>query len=584
MAGTGAVIAGLLLAVATVATAPQINSGELVDRGVVRFTGVVSSVMRDDTDENYNWMIVRTPQGKACAAVAERIWPIVRLRELCDAEVELTGYVCPMVSWRKFLGCLLVLGSADALRVIRPAPDDPFAGAALKTAAEPHRQTAVGAVLARTSRRFFLRRTDGEFLPVTPLAGVPMPAVGTGIAVAGFADRDNRNLQLVEAVWKPAPEAAEPLEPCAAVGMGTLFWEHGHRMANTSAYGQAICVEGKVVRTEAGGRVFRLADGRETVDVDLSGFGDEVRMPAIGARVEVQGVCYADFESDKSTIVFPRFRGFIVIPRVADDLRIVASAPWWTAERLLVVAAVLLFLVVFFVVWSVLLRRLAAKRARELADERIVSARAELRVAERTRLAVELHDSLSQTLTGVALQIDAAESAQSGGAAPDAFLARARRLLDACRQELRGCLWDLRVRTFDEQDLTEAIVRSVSPQVGTAALTVRFNVPRAELSEEKVHAILKIVRELTSNAMTHGRATHVRVAGERHGDVVTFAVTDDGDGFDPATAPGPQDGHFGLQCVRERLGDFDGALSVESAPGRGTRVVAKLRVKDAVTE
>ena len=583
MGGAVSVIAGLALAAAVV-TAPQINSGELVDRGVVRFAGVVSSALRDDTDENYNWLIIRTPQGKVCAAVAERIWPIARLRELCDAEVVLSGLVRPMVSWRKFLGCLLVLGDTDSLRVVRPAPDDPFAGAELRTAAEPHRQTTAGTVLARTSRRFFLRRTDGEFLPVTPAEGASMPEVGAGVAVAGFADRDNRNLQLVEAVWKPAPDAAGPLEPCAAVGVWTLFYEDGHRMANTSVYGQAICVEGEVVRTDADGRTFRIAEGRDTVDVDLSGFGRAARLPPVGARVEVKGVCYADFESDKSTIVFPRFRGFIVIPRVADDVRVVASAPWWTAGRLLVVAVVLLFLVVFFVVWSALLRRLAAKRARELADARIAGARAELRVEERTRLAVELHDSLSQTLTGVALQIDAAESARAEGAAPDAFLARARRLLDACRQELRGCLWDLRVRTFDEQDLTEAIVRSVAPQVGTAALTVRFNVPRADLSEELVHAILKIVRELTSNAVKHGRATHVRVAGERHGDFATFAVTDDGVGFDPATVPGPQDGHFGLQCVRERLGDFDGSLSVESAPGRGTRVVAKLRVKEREAE
>lgn len=577
-------IQGLFLAAATLATATQVNSGELVDRGAVRFAGVVSSVMRDDTDERYNWLIIRTPQGKVCAAAAERLYPIERLRQLCDAEVELSGYVRQMVGWRKFLGCLLVFGDTDALRVVRPAPDDPFAVAPLKSAAEPHRQTARGTVLARTARRFFLRRASGEFLPVTPVEGVPMPAVGAGVAVAGFADRDNRNLQLVEAVWRRESDAADPLEPCAAVGVETLFREHGRRVANTSVYGQAICVEGEVARTDAGGRTFRLVEGRETVDVDLSGFGGEVRLPAIGARVEVQGVCYADFESDKSTIFFPRFRGFVVIPRVAGDVRVVASAPWWTAERLLVVAAVLLFLVVFFVVWLVLLRRLAAKRARELTDARIASARAELRVGERTRLAVELHDSLSQALTGVALQIDAAESAKSEGAAPDAYLARARRLLDACRQELRGCLWDLRVRTFDEKDLTEAIVRSVSPQVGTAALTVRFNVPREELTEEQVHAILKVVRELTSNAVKHGKASHVRVAGERHGDTVTFAVVDDGAGFDPAAAPGPQEGHFGLQCVRERLGDFDGSLSVESAPGGGTRVVAKLKTGERKTE
>ena len=578
-------LSALVLAAAVVtAGANRINSGELVDKGAVRFAGVVSSVVRDDTDEAHNWMIVRTPEGKVCAAAADRVWPIARLRELCDAEVEITGLVRPMVGWREFLGCLLIVGAEQNLRVTKPPPEDPFAGPPLKTDAEPHRQTVVGTVLARTSRRFFVRRANGGFLPVTPAAETPMPPTGARVAVAGFADRDQRNLQFVEAVWRRETDDIEPLEPCATLGMDTLFWQYGHRMANLSAYGQSICVDGEVVRTGSDGRVFRLVDGRNAVDVDLTGFGEEVALPSVGARVEVQGVCYADFESDKSTMVFPRFRGFIVIPRVADDVRVLVAAPWWTAGRLLVVLAVLLSLVVFFVIWSVLLKRLAAKRARELAEERIASARAELKVEERTRLAVELHDSISQTLTGVALQIDAAESAAAEGVRADGFLTTARRMLDSCRQELCACLWDLRGRTFEEKDMTEAIVRSVRPRVGETELVVRFNVPRARLSEERVHAILKVVRELVANAVSHGKARHVRVAGEMHDGFVSFSVADDGAGFDPAKAAGPSEGHFGLQGVRERLREFGGTLTVESKPGQGARFVATLRADEEVAE
>lgn len=579
-------LSALVLAAAavTVVTAPQVNSGELVDRGCVRLAGVVSSALRDDTDENYSWIIVRTPQGKVCTAVAERVWPLAQLRELRDAEVEIDGVVRPMVSWRKFLGCLLVIGDRKGLRVTKPPPKDPYSGPGLATDTEPHRQTVVGTVLARTARRFFIRRSDGEFMPITPTEELPMPPTGVRVAVAGFADRDQRNLQLVEAVWRREADELEPLEPCAALGVETLFWQFGHRAANASAYGQSICVEGEVTGFDSSGRVFRLTDGRDSVDVDLSGFGEEIALPSVGARVEVQGVCYADFESDKSTMVFPRFCGFTVIPRVGDDIQVVAAAPWWTPGRFLAVTAVLLSLVVFFVIWSVLLKRLAAKRAHELSDARIAGARAELKVEERTRLAVELHDSISQTLTGVALQIDAAESAKAEGASPDDFLARARRLLEACRQELRGCLWDLRGRTFEEKDLTEAIVRSISPQLGETELSVRFNVPRERLSEERVHAILKVIRELAANAVAHGKARHVRVAGETHGGVVSFAVTDDGTGFDPATAPGPSEGHFGLQGVRERLREFGGTLTVESRPGHGARFIATLRADEEVSE
>ena len=569
----------LLATVATVG-AGQVNSGELVDRGLVRLAGVVSSVVRDDTDENHNWMIIRTPQGKVCAAVADRIWSFARLKGLRDAEVEITGHVRPMVAWRQFLGYLLVVGSRPDIRVTKPPPEDPFAGPSLGTDAEPHRQTVAGSVLARTSRRFFVRRANGDFLPVTPAEEMAMPPVGARIVIAGFADRDQRNLQFVEAVWRRETDGDEPLEPCIAVGMDELFWQYGHRMANLGVYGRSVCIAGEVMRMGPDGRVFRLVDGRNAVDVDLSGFGEDSVLPSVGARIEVRGVCYADFESDKSTMVFPRFRGFIVIPRVADDIRVLVSAPWWTAGRLLVLTALLLSLVVFFVVWSVLLKRLAAKRARELADERIASARAELKVEERTRLAVELHDSLSQTLTGVALQIDAAESAAAEGVRADGFLTTARRMLDSCRQELCACLWDLRGRTFEEKDMTEAILRSVRPRVGDVELDVRFDVPRTRLSEERVHAVLRIVRELVANAVAHGKARHVRVVGELHDGFVSFSVADDGTGFDPETAAGPAGGHFGLQGVRERLREFGGTLSVDSAPGRGTRFAATLRAEE----
>ena len=148
----------------------------------------------------------------------------------------------------------------------------------------------------------------------------------------------------------------------------------------------------------------------------------------------------------------------------------------------------------------------------------------------------------------------------------------AKTMLTACRGELRRCLWDLRSRTFEEKDMTEAIERTLKPHSVGAKIAVRFNVPREKLDDSTTHTILRVVRELVVNAIRHGRATDVKIAGECHGDTISFSVADNGCGFDPAAAPGPKEGHFGLLGVRERLKALHGTVAVESSPDRGTRV------------
>lgn len=121
--------------------------------------------------------------------------------------------------------------------------------------------------------------------------------------------------------------------------------------------------------------------------------------------------------------------------------------------------------------------------------------------------------------------------------------------------------------------MTEAVRRTVAPHVGDIAVSIRFNVPRERLSEPTTHDILRIVRELVVNAIRHGRATQIRIAGECRDGFVRFSVRDDGCGFDPNAAPGPQAGHFGLQGIRERIEARGGILALDSSPGHGTKAV-----------
>lgn len=203
---------------------------------------------------------------------------------------------------------------------------------------------------------------------------------------------------------------------------------------------------------------------------------------------------------------------------------------------------------------------------------------ATLRIDERTRLAVELHDSLSQTLTGVSYQINAAARAlEADPAQVSTRLDIARQTLQSCRNELRNCLWDLRNEALEEKDAAEAIRKTLAPHSGDAKVSVIFDANRAKISDTTFHAVLRMIRELVINAVRHGEARHVDVRGDLDSQQLVFSVTDDGKGFNPENRPGQRDGHFGLQGIQERLNRLDGHMDITSTPGSGTCVTITIR-------
>ena len=270
--------------------------------------------------------------------------------------------------------------------------------------------------------------------------------------------------------------------------------------------------------------------------------------------------------------------------RTPADIRILRPAPFWTPAKLLLALLALFALFLGAIVWNVALHRLSERRGRALAAESIAVIQSELKTAERTRLAAELHDAMSQTLSGISMQIEAAaRNFDSNRPLSLHRLNLAARTLKSCRDELRNCLWDLRSDTLDETDMNRAICRTLEPHLDGTKLTVRFRVPREEISEVTCHTILKIVRELSVNAIRHGRATHLKIAGSRENGLFMFSVWDNGTGFDPAVAPGIREGHFGLQGIRERIENFGGSLKIDSAPGKGTHVIITLKAPTART-
>jgi signal transduction histidine kinase len=207
---------------------------------------------------------------------------------------------------------------------------------------------------------------------------------------------------------------------------------------------------------------------------------------------------------------------------------------------------------------------------------RLVSAQQDqLAIGERQRLSRELHDSLSQALYGIAL---GARSAQNRlinrperASEPLEYILQ---LADAALADMRSLILDLRPESLAREGLVAALSLRAAAVTGRYGIEIAVDLPdEPPLSLDVKQAIYRIALEALANVVNHSRARHVTLRLEAGDEDVTLEVTDDGNGFDPdRTYPG----HFGLQSMRERAESSGGRLQMDSKPGRGTTIRARL--------
>lgn len=231
-------------------------------------------------------------------------------------------------------------------------------------------------------------------------------------------------------------------------------------------------------------------------------------------------------------------------------------------------------------------------------DRLAASQREAGRLAERQRLAREIHDTLAQGLSSIVLLARAADGAlRADGAGPAAARARiqeAGRTASDNLTEARRFVRDLTPPALQDAALPEAL-RRVTDGFGSGprtsqdpapALVFRLDGDPYPLPIEAEIALLRLTQEALANVARHARARNAAVTLAFLDGQVTLDVYDDGVGFTPRTpgAPGPAAGErvsFGLSGMRERIAGLGGTLTVESAPGEGTAVAAALPVPGA---
>lgn len=558
------------------------------DGRYVAIAGTVDDVFRDEIDPRWTFLVLNV-QGERIFVDYKISTP--RPESLLGADVMIACiFHATCFSSRKFFGAHLVVDCPDDFSVLSRHADYPFSAPPLEdyTDLRPSdisalgRRRVSGRVLAVWNDSWMLLKTSESRCVRVNLSASPLPHCGAFVEAVGLPETDLFRVNLSRAVWRPSGNAADYCDaPATNLPLSELSNRHAG-FINPNFHGKVIRAEGLVrdFLSDVDGRgTFMLHAEGESVFVDASAVAGATRHFGDGWRVAATGVCVVEAEEWRPNLMLPHITGLRLVMRTPQDIEILARPPWWTPARLLLVIGLLAVILVVIAIWNLSLRHLAERRSRQLAHEAIGRAESELKIYERTRLAVELHDALSQTLTGVAMEIRAAgRDLTSSIERSREHLVRAEKTVDACRGELKNCLWDLRNDAIDEADINEAIRKTLAPHIGTAALTVRFAVPRSRFSDNTAHAILHIIRELAVNAIRHGRATAIRIAGAIDGDIFRFSVRDNGTGFVPETAPGIHEGHFGIQGIRERIERFDGELKIESRPGDGTRVSIALAV------
>ncbi len=134
---------------------------------------------------------------------------------------------------------------------------------------------------------------------------------------------------------------------------------------------------------------------------------------------------------------------------------------------------------------------------------------------------------------------------------------------------------ELRPAGLDERGLVPALTDYVATFEEREGVTVQWHTPaEVSLPLAQEQALFRVAQEALTNVARHADATRVTVELEATPEAVVLQVADDGKGFDPGSnQSGPT---MGLQGMRERLAALGGELTVDAAPGRGTRLVASL--------
>jgi signal transduction histidine kinase len=582
-----------------VVTLDELNAGRM-DAKWVEFTGIVRSVEpKIPTD------VAPPPPGTRYAAPAEApVGPgepkvkiklaaggarlVVELRDgqnaaaFVDAEVRLRGLCFNLHNRnRQFVRPFVQVPRGVPVVIEKPPPAQPFSGEPRAVATllqfeqlsgrHGHRVFVRGVVIHHQPGVALWIRDRDHSLRVESTQPEPLHP-GDEVDVAGFPARGEYSAVLEDAVFRKRATVAAP----APQGLADLS--------------DALRKDADLVQLEA--RLIEVRRFPDNVALILDWRGTPVRAQAHpppgaplpvdwlpGSIVRVSGVCsvLADGAGPLGGLWEPR--SFQLLLRSTGDVAVVQPAPWWTAER----AAWILSGFLLLAVGAVALVMQASRRRLKEKDHRRAMAEAEFTaiLSERNRVAREIHDTLSQSLGAISVQLELVRTHATDLVPPAReHLGAAHQLARAALTEARESIWNMRAHVLEQGDLAEALEGILTRLCDGTGVSPAMHVEgdRRRLPPVVENNLLRIGQEAITNASKHAQPTRIEVTLVFEGRTVRLVVRDDGIGFVPGAPVAGQRRSFGLVGIRERAELLGGTAEITSRPGAGTRVVVTVSV------
>jgi len=557
------------------------------------------------------WILVMETDGRHWLATVPDNTLQPDPAHLIDGSLRLRGVAAARFTTRgEFVSRMLLVGDAADIDVIARPQAEPFATPKLPLARlarfqrnppSGHRVRTEGVVTHAQPGEFFYLQ-DGAFGVRVETQSDELLQPGDLVEVAGFIDRRrvlvgvSQAAALVEAVVRrvgtgtpPKPAAISPDE---IVAVNATALRNG-LIAQPGDYdGCLVSFKGRLVevRRAVTGGVLLISSGESTIAAALFGGTFEIlKTLEPGSELQITGIVRADLKPEvgvRPIWLLPAVERMEVFVRSVEDVQVLARPSWWTPRHLAAALAATGGVLVGALGWVWLLRRRVAVTAVKLVAEMRTRHEAAVEfnatIRERNRLAANLHDTLLQTMSAIGMQLQSCElSGRDGGRPAASHLGLARRMVDHAVGELRESVWAMRNFPLKGQTLPEAIQSLIAhlAQGHTTRMTARTTGPETAVSDFVAGNLLLVVQEAVHNALQHAEpaAIEVVLSFDPPADAIDVTVRDDGKGFTPGTQAGPIQGHFGMQGMRERVERLGGTLRVESAPGRGTVIHARVK-------
>lgn len=484
----------------------------------------VSGVVQNIAEENEKrWLLkVETGLGHFLARLQKR--EAFLPSRLLDAEVEMTGLAAVSRNWRgEFICPRLVISHEADLVILKSPPSDPFASERVSldaldgfsvTGRPRHRRCIEGIVTYREpGATLFLQ--EGNCAVRVESDNLEAIAIGDRVEAAGFIDSSRNVAGLSGAVIRRIA-VGEPALPVLItlkeVEVDFDRIRRGRPSLLPNCDGLLVSMTGRVIN------IHRPLDGAHQLELDC---GDSITTAFVsgpiaplmlGTEVRATGVANVHYVPAGTTANFAKPMRIDLLLRGNGDIEVLSKPSWWTPQRMFAALLSVGAIAIAVLAWAVALRLTVATQTRLLVKgmqvRRDAAIEFQAALRERTRLAANLHDTVLQSMTGIAYQIEACESeslplAQRGAN----HLATARRMVQRSQEDLRNAVWALRALPLKERTFAES-VQKVATQI-----TCGYNV---ELAVEITNAVplladfiagnlLLIVQEAVHNAIKHAR-------------------------------------------------------------------------------